>query len=533
MAIDHVELGQFNLAKSTIEQNYSQTGKERLLFELELATINHIEGNYVKSNFHLTRAKHHLESFYTTSISEQALAMLSGPTFATYEGHEYYRPLVHLTKAFNFNQLAQLNPDSRQEYLDSSLVEMRQLNVFLNQLKRKTGGYDNEPNSSSLTEQIHAILKPLFAPQDLLKNIDYKADAFAHYVSALLHEQNEDLDSARLEYERSLNAYKKGFSEQYDLGSTPEKLSATNLARVMTKAGGYQNQVRRLNKAYSLPKKQEANKVTLIQNIGIAPTKKQLNLILSADHRAKALVMTPVLTGNAQERREQMHWFQMLYADTSLFDMLQNYATGDIQDVALGFVTKRIPLGPLWKEAQRIGLIDALEYGGRISVSYIAPPVLPVKRSEVWQNGKKIAEFKPFYSVSMLSLQSALRRANSDIRVALTREIVKAITAQKAIRATGADQNNLLGSFAKIAATAVNAITAGADTRQWQSLPAQIRLAELSVEPGLQNLTIKTTLNSGRTITQSATINAQGSMTMWHTRTFLNTNINSSATQKL
>ena len=87
----------------------------------------------------------------------------------------------------------------------------------------------------------------------------------------------------------------------------------------------------------------------------------------------------------------------------------------------------------------------------------------------------------------------------------------------------GADQNNLLGSFVKIASTAVNAITASADTRQWQSLPAQVRLAQFSVKPGLQNLTIKTTLNSGRVIQQSANISVQGSMTVWHTRTFLNT----------
>ena len=139
-----------------------------------------------------------------------------------------------------------------------------------------------------------------------------------------------------------------------------------------------------------------------------------------------------------------------------------------------------------------------------------------------WQGNKKLADLEQFHSISQLALQKALIDAQSEIRIAFTREIVKALTARKAMQVAGADQNNLLGSFVKIASTAVNAITASADTRQWQSLPAQIRLAQLSLEPGLQNLTIKTTLNSGRVIQQSANIEVQGSMTVWHTRTFLN-----------
>jgi len=128
-----------------------------------------------------------------------------------------------------------------------------------------------------------------------------------------------------------------------------------------------------------------------------------------------------------------------------------------------------------------------------------------------------------FQSVSQLALQQALSNAQSEIRVAFTRELVKALTAQKAIQSVATDQNNLFGSFLKIASTAVNAITASADTRQWQSLPAQIRVAQMDIDPGLQNLTIKTTLNSGRVIQQSAKIDIKDSMTIWHTRTFLNT----------
>lgn len=525
-AILQIEQGQFTQAKQTIKQNYSAVGRDRLLHELELATIHHLENDFMQSNLHLEKAKSHIESFYTISVSEQALAMLSGPSYATYEGKNYYLPLIHYLKALNFNALAHLNPNMRKTYLDSSQVEMRQLDVYLGNLKSQTGGYDksqSEDENGSLTQIIFDILQPISAPKDLLENIEYKDDAFAHLFSGLLNEQNGELDAARLQYQRAATAYGNGFAKQYGLTANTTKLAKQNLARAMRLAGGYKTELNRLLKNNPSIEISEESQLTIVQNLGIAPEKKQLNFLLRAEPRSKALVMYPIFMGSEQEKREQRLWFQMLYADTSLFDLMQNYILGDVSDVLLGTMTKRIPLGSLWDDAEDIGLIDALEYGGRISVSYLAPPKLPVKKTEIWQGNKKLAELEQFHSISQLALQKALIDAQSEIRVAFTRELVKALTARKAMRVAGADQNNLLGSFVKIASTAVNAITASADTRQWQSLPAQVRLAQFSVKPGLQNLTIKTTLNSGRVIQQSANISVQGSMTVWHTRTFLNT----------
>ena len=526
-AILQIEQGQFNEANKTIKQNYSAVGKNRLLYELELATISHLNGDYLQSNQHLTNAKSYIESFYTISVSEQALAMLSGPTFATYEGQKYYLPLVHYMMAINFNALAQSQPSMRQIHLDSAQVEMKQLDVYLSQLKTNTGGYSKEQTDNSLTDAIYKILQPISAPSDLLENIEYKDDAFARFVSGLLNAQNSELDAARIQYERANQAYSMGFTKQFGLANETITLSRANLARVMQLAGGYQNELNELLDKHPSLSVSDSPQLSIIQDLGIAPEKKQFNLLLRAEKNSKSLIMYPVFIGTAREKREQQHWFQMLYADTSLFDMMQNYIMGDIGDVVLGSVTKRIPLGSLWDDAEEIGLIDALEYGGRVSVSYLAPPKLPIRKTEVWQGNKKLDELTPFHSISQLALQQALTNAQSEIKVAFTREIVKALTTQKAIRAAGADQNNLLGSFVKIASTAVNAITASADTRQWQSLPAQIRVAQFNIEPGLQNLTIKTTLNSGRVIQQSANIDIQGSMTIWHTRTFLNAPVNS------
>lgn len=518
------EQGKFSSARAAIQSRYNRQGKDRLLYHLELATYFHLEKSYNESNQHLTKAKALLESFYTINISEQALSQFSGPTYTTFKGHNYYRPLLHVMKALNYNALAVKEPNNRSTMQDAALVEMRQLNVYLEGLTEKSGGYGSVSNDK-LTNQVYGIFKPIFAPNELLTNIEYKDDAFAHYLSGILNEQSGELDSARLQYQRAAHAYEKGFAEQYKLPKIATQQAYTNLARVMSVAGGYDAELKRIKNKVSLELEHapETHQLTILQNVGVAPKRKQFNLLLKADHKAKALVMTPIPIGSQHEQRAQLQWFQMLFADTSLFDMVQNYVTGDITDVALGFATKRLPLGGLWDDAKKIGLIDALEYGARISVTYLSPSKNKVKSTELWINGEKHAQLHPFHSVELLTVQNALNNAHSEITLALTREIVKAITAQKLLQKTGIQQHELFGNIAKFATSAVNAVTASADTRQWQSLPAEIRVAQVPLALGKHEITIKTQLNSGRVIEQTENVDVNGPMSVWHTRTFLNT----------
>ncbi|TQF71456.1 hypothetical protein [Pseudoalteromonas luteoviolacea] len=524
-AILLAQQGNFESAKQAIRTDYSPNGKSKLLHYLELGMLNHLQGNYERSNVLLSEAQDIIEAQYTISVVESAVALVSGPTYTTYAGKIYHRPLINLYKALNYNALANRAGPNKQQYLDSAMVEMRQLDTYLSNLKEQTGGYnsvgDNEPTSDDLTNRIYRLIQPIFAPNDLLVNIDYKDDAFAHYVSGVLFERSNELDSARIQYQRALGVFENGFTKQYNLND--KKIVSqvhTDLIRVMTKAGGYKNEIRKLNKKLDkAPSVTKTPLLNVIQNVGIGPQRKEFNLLLKADHESKALVMTPILWGTEKERRAQMKWFQMLFADTSVFDIVQNYAMGDIGDVAMGALTKRIPLGPLWDDAQDVGLIQALEYGSRISVTYLEPLQQQVKSAEVWVNGKKTAELDKIYSVSLLTLQDALRNANSEIQVALTREIIKAITAQKTINATGLDQS--FAGFAKFATSVVNAVTASADLRQWQSLPAQINYAQIPLSKGTYEITLKTHLSSGKVIEQSEAVTVSDNITLWHTRTFL------------
>lgn len=523
-AILLAQQGQFETAKQTIRSDYSATGKSKLLHYLELGMLNHLQGNYQLSNQLLDQAQQIIEEQYTISISESALALLSGPSYTTYAGKIYHRPLINFYKALNYNALANQASTGRQALLDSALVEMRQLDTYLIGIKDKSGGYDNEQEPSgldNLTRQINNLTRPLFAPNDLLKDIEYKDDAFAHYISGILFERSGELDAARLQYQRSLQAFENGFAKQYNINGFIITQVKTDLLRVMQAAGGYANEVAKLKKALKSDNTKSAQPIlNILQNVGIGPQRKQFNLLLNIDEEAKALVMTPILWGTRQEQQAQMRWFQMLYADTSLFDLIQNYASGDIGDVAMGALTKRIPLGPLWEDAVDLGLVSALEYGSRISVTYLEPVQKQINHSEVWVGNQKVATLNKIYSVSLLTLQDALNNANSEIQIALAREIVKAMTAQKAISATGLDAS--FSGFAKLATSVVNAVTASADLRQWQSLPAQINYVQLPITKGKHVITLKTHLSSGQVIEQTETIQIVDDITLWHTRTFLN-----------
>ncbi|MCG7533646.1 hypothetical protein [Pseudoalteromonas sp. OOF1S-7] len=514
--------GQFEQAKSAIETSYSASGKNKLLRYLELGTLYHLEQRYQLSNENLDKAKAIIEEQYTISVSEQALALLSGPTYTTFSGKEFHRPLINVFKALNYNALANRHPAQRQYYLDAALVEMRQLDTYLSTLTDETGGYDGNPSGDGLTDRVMRILQPLLAPNDLLKNVDYKDDAFAHYISGILYESSNELDAARIQYQRAASAFEQGFADQYNLGKHATKQAYTDLARVMRKAGGYRNELNELEKKWGdsiTETTQPGPRLTVVQNAGIGPQRKEFNLLLRADHSAKALVVTPILWGTPAERKAQMWWFQMLYADTSLFDMMQNYATGDLGDVAMGVLTKRLPLGDtLWQSAKTAGLIDALEHGSRIAVTYLEPFKQKIDKSELWIEGKKVAELDNYHSVSLLTLQSALKNANREMQIALTREVVKAMTAHKAIQSTGLQT---FDGFAKLATSVMNAVTASADLRQWQSLPAQIKLTQVPVTLGTVNITLKTKLRSGKVIEQSDTLEINENMTLWHTRTFI------------
>ncbi|MCG7555669.1 hypothetical protein [Pseudoalteromonas sp. Of11M-6] len=496
-AIEYAEQGDFISAQQRIDDAYKNSSSNELLYYLESGMLAHLQHHYELSNQHLSHAKEIIEAAYTVSISDQLFSAFTGASYKKYTGRAFHKPMIHTLMALNYVSLANASKVNRVAMYDSALTEMRQLDLYLSQLQQKTGGYVNQQKAGNDIEQ---IFKAIFNQPFISGELEYKDDAFAQYLSGVLYEQQGELDSARIQYERAVSAYKNGFSKQYKLGQYAGQQAQQDLNRMVAD--------------------KEENYFTLVQSLGVSPQRKEFNLYLRPDEEAQALVITPIYWGTKEERQAQFAWFNLMFADTSLFDLIQNYATGDFSDVVLGTVTKRLPLGDkLWQKAVDEGVIDALKYGSRISVTYLQPHKNDIQHVALFANGQKLTELHPFYSVNLLTLYDALGNANMEIYTAISREVLKAVTASKAIKQVGIQQNSLLAGLAQLTSSVTNAITAAADTRQWQSLPGEIRVARVKLPENTTHLQLQTQLRTGRVIKQDIPL-TQTAPLLSHIRTF-------------
>mgnify|MGYP000461364401 CR=1 FL=1 len=328
----------------------------------------------------------------------------------------------------------------------------------------------------------------------------------------------------RIEYQKSANAYENGFAENYKLGKKGPAQVWYDTARVMKVAGGYDAEIRKITKDHLTAKQKnslknvngKSSELIVIQHLGFAPQKKELNMMLTADASTQSLVLTPVPTGTVKERQDQLNWFKMLYADNDLFSTMRNYASGDIEAIILADVTKRMPLGPLWGRAEELGLISALSTPSRVSVSYYPSMTKTFTKSELYVDGQLRSELHQGNSIARIALQEQLNVANSNIQLALAREITKAILAEKTAAAAGQ-----WGAIASMGLSVLNAATGGADIRNWTTLPGAIKFARVTLAPGEHEVVLKTTLSSGLVLEQTETVQTTKLRPkLWHTRTF-------------
>ncbi|WP_440874240.1 hypothetical protein [Thalassotalea sp. PLHSN55] len=520
--------GQYLQAEKALKKNHQSQYKNRLLLALELGVVNHLEGDYQQSNQHFHDAEKLIEQLYTLSLSESLLTSVTGSSYSTYKGQTFEYVLVNYYKALNFLMLASAEHKLDQEMLDRALVEVRRLGNRLRVLTDKSGGYRKSHNKSTEAQVFRLLEKALGQRVDAEKLI-YKDDAYAHYVSAILYEMAGELDSARIEYQQAAIGYENGFSQQYHLAPSIAQDAWFDVLRVMQIAGGYDHDWQALAKE-KLPAaaidslkqtKKNTGEVFVLQHVGASAQKRTLNLTLSIDEHAKALVLTPVLIGTRAERIEQMQWFEMLYADNDLFDVIQNYINGDIEDVVLGLFTKRIPLFGLWDDAVDIGLVDALDIPARVAVSYFPKANNAMKNSQLYHNGKLLTSLTHANALNTIAMQQHLIQANQEIQIALTREIAKALMVQKVRSEFDKKDQGDLGMLIGFAGQLANMYTASADTRNWLTLPENVFLGRVNLPVGKQQLELVTTFKNGhKTRTNFQVSVNEKRPTVWKTRTF-------------
>ena len=170
------------------------SGADTSLNHLNKGMLYRLQGDYVKSNLELDSAKRIIDEAGAISVSEQAMSVINNDTSKAYEGDGNEQLLIYAFKALNYLEAGDV---------DAAAVEARQFDIKHRLVMEK------KPEAKFLT------------------------GAFARYLNGMVYEAVGESDSARIEYSKAVDGYKK----QADIsGFGPPKGLTEDLARVEGKS---------------------------------------------------------------------------------------------------------------------------------------------------------------------------------------------------------------------------------------------------------------------------------------------------------
>jgi hypothetical protein len=269
--------------------------------------------------------------------------------------------------------------------------------------------------------------------------------------------------------------------------------------RMMRKSGGFKGEWPRLAKEKltaeqrkSLASYDSKSQIVVIEHVGMVPHRKEMNIQLSANPSTQSLELRPY-AGNGKTRMEKLAWFYIVYADKSLLDLVANYHDATFVGFLLNDFTKTISLGPAWDVAAEFGVMNAIGDGMRITVPYYAPQTEKTGVSFVKVDGEQYSlhsASKP----SIMGLNEQLLSANTDIQLALTRGVFKALALQKTGGAVGGTVGGLLSSFGKL----TSELSDAAETRNWLMLPSEVRVSRIALDAGSYSVEVSSEVIQGQ-----------------------------------
>ena len=513
-ALDAVDTGDYDKAASAISSSLKETGKDRLLYYMEMGVIEHLQGNYAASNDLLERAASISEGLQSSSLSNTVLAAMSNPRQVPYAGADHERVMIYYYKSLNYLALATSLPagNARLDAIEGARVETRRLLLRLQALQNNEGSYKqagDQSTSAKLLDIFSVLLGNLTDDDELT----YRDDALAHYLTGITFELNGEYDDARISYQNAAESYEGGYAEQFRLGPGMASQAWFDVVRMMRLTGGYASEWPKLAEDKLDAEQRELldtvegkAQVLVFEHKGRVPEKKELNLNMSINPGVRSLQLEPYFF---EYSHDELNWFYLLYADKGLTTLVSNYLNAT-RNNQLDFFTKTVFLGPLYYQAEQIGLTQAIGNSLRVAVPYYSPP--QQYGTSVIRAGKQSWSMENASSPQQMAIQTQMRHAGEEIRSAFARASLKAITAN----VLGSQDSTGLLSFAgKLAAQ----LTDAAETRSWLLLPAEVGFRRLFLDPGEYTLTLDSRLQGGQREANQETMNlSAGDIRFWQVR---------------
>lgn len=494
-ALKAAQQGDYIKAEQDMSDALSPVGSDRLLYFVEMAVLKHLQRDYVESNRLLTLAEKTSEELEITSVSDSLTAFMTNPRMGDYTGADFEKVFINYYKAMNYIAISNIaaTRNERLDAIENARIESRRLGIRLNALNSDKGTYSEQKvKDGEMFTQLLDVFDMLIGNSIDHDKLLYRDDAMAHYLTGITYEKNGEYDDARISYQKAATSYEEGFAEQFDLGSDMTAQAWFDTVRMMRKAGGYSNEWPRLaEKKLTTTQRDQLrefdgkSQVVVIEHVGMVPQRKEMNVNLSANPETHSLILRPYALGSAKQNQEKLAWFYLVYADKSLVNLMIHYRNNDFMNFLLNNFQKTIYLLGAWNTAQELGLINAIAGGMRITVPYYSPLHDKPGPSFV-RVDKKQYNMAPASSPAVMGINEQILNANDDIRLALTRGIFKAITAQKTAELVGGQFGGILAQIGQVASQ----LTDAAETRNWLMLPHEIRITRIPLSSGSYTLDI-------------------------------------------
>lgn len=473
------------------------SSQDKLLYYMEIGALAQNQGDFERSNDLLEQAERLSDTFLPENFSNRSWALLSNPRQSDYRGNGIERVYISYLKSMNYIALAEKedNKAKKRELNDAALVEIRRIDIKLNEIRAQTPSYQdlNAKENQAFYMKALSWLGDFYTGGRDTDKFIYRDDAWARYMEGLQYEMNGEIDDARISYEKAANLYEDGYAKQYALPSTTADRAWLDTIRMMQKGGFSQSEIDQRITTKLSPAMQEKLKqyhkgdaeLVILEHQGFIPDKKEMTVLLYADPRAYSLVLEPLHGGGTIEANDAFRWFTMVYADINPLNLIANYKAGGAWGTFSGIFTKRVILGrPVWQQLTSAKVDKLLtEQTIRVTVPYYGrftldqhQPTLQVNSSTATINNSL-----RMTSLADIAFQEQLAQAQRDIYEGLVRELLRSWLAYQ-VSSNVQDQNaalilNLIGQVAVFASSA-------ADTRNWLTLPAQVRLTREPLAPG-------------------------------------------------
>lgn len=228
--------GQYKEADALVASSKRmKKSRNKLLYLLNRGYFNMMIGKHEESIRFFMQADNIIKAERKNYLNE-ALAMFINPSVRTYHAEDFEEVMVHYFQMMNF--LSQGNRES-------ALVEVRRMNMVLNEMNDKFG-----------------------------KSNKYNSDAFGHLMMGLIYEADRDFNNAFIAYRNAYNVYEESYKELFGL-EAPLQLKK-DLIRT-AQLSGFRNEVEHYEKLFGMEyeKREHTREVVLFWNNGLSPIKDQ------------------------------------------------------------------------------------------------------------------------------------------------------------------------------------------------------------------------------------------------------------------